>query len=422
MNGLSIFTNSDFVNYKLYLITDVAMLALSGLMLYTLITMFTKKRVQNGICILIAIFYMLGYNLNNMIFGFGYLGTATTLICFLIIICKLFWDKIIHPKTFIPLVSMVLLCIALCYMLFAPIIWLTVAIIILVYYKKNQIPLKKTLLVELAIFIVPLILAIKFCFFDFFLAEISVVGEQLRTNGGSYNNNIPNFLIFIPAAAFAFYYNLKEKKSFVTTLFVLGWLVFVILAITAKHFGLMSPYYCAKTYYVMWLMAFIIFTEGILQILNKQYNFAITYLAIILTQIIGLFFVSGNPLVDIYEYNFRWVKSHSVIGPGVIEGYRYATDEIVKKNEKITWLTNFRQYDRAFWFYSMQAINTNNCDHCKAWNYKAGDLKKLLVESNVNYVGIYKYDPDSYEPYNDIFINNDVVFETSDVAIYKLIN
>ena len=420
INGLSLFTDSDFTNYKLYLLTDVGMLAFSGLMLYTLITEFAKSKFQSGICAIIAIFYMLGYSLNNMIFGFGYLGTATTLICFLIIVCKLFWDQKICFKFFAPLISMGLLCVALCYMLFAPVIWLTIAIIIFIYCRRNKISIKKTTLIEISIFIIPLILAIKFCFFDFFLAEISGISNQLRANGGLYPNNFANFLLFIPAAIFAFYQNFRKKQSFVTTLFVLTWLLFVILSIIAKHFGFISPYYCAKTYYVMWLMAFLIFTDGIFQLANKHFNLLATYSVIILPQIIGLSFINGNALMDVFEYNFKWIRAHSIISNEVISGYQFAKDNIVNQGEKITWLTNLNQYDRAFWFYSMQAINTNECNYCRAWDYNQQDLITVLTESNVKYVGIYKYDPSSYAPYQTIIDTDDIVFESTDVAIYKL--
>lgn len=411
MNGLSIFTSAIATNYKLYLIIEIGMLALSGMMLYVLIAQFAKNKFRCGMCAVIAVLYMLGYSLNNMIFGFGYLGASVTLICFIMIICKALWDKKISLKIFTPLMAMSMLSISLCYMLFAPPIWIIVAMVIFGYCRKNKLKLKRTMLIELGVFIVPLILTIKFCYFDFFLGEKLDVTDQLARDGGAYVNYFSNFLVFAPAVIFAIYKNLKGKKSFVTTLFMLGWLAFVILALIAEKMGAMSPYYCLKTYYVLWLMTFVMFADGVMQFTEQYPKAAILGCAAVL----GL-----TTTVDIYWYNLAWLRKHDIIGKETMDAYRFATDEIISKGEKITWGTDLSQYGRAFWFYSMQAVNMNKCKYCGAWNYENLDeLKHDMSENKVDYIGIYKFDPASYKPYESLFEDKKIIFENNEVAIYK---
>ena len=420
INGLSLFVKNPFSNYKLYLIIEIGMLALGGLMLYVLTSEFSKKNWQYGICAILAVLYMLGYCLNNMIFGFGYLGASVTLICFIMFVCKKFWDKAIDIKIFVPLMAMCVLSLALCYMLFAPVIWIIVAAIMWRYCCKNRIRAKKLILLEMAIFLIPLVLVVRFCYYDFFLSTNLNVGDQLRAMGGAYENYITNFLVFIPIALYAIIRNVKNKTNFITTLFVLGWIVFVILAVVLKQIGVMSPYYCLKTYYVLWMMAFVILADGIMQLTVKFVKFVWAYLLAVVVMVTTAFFVNGNPLVDVYEYNFRWLKLHDVVGNETIRAFQYAKWEIMDNDEKIIWLTDLSQYGRVFWFYSMQAINTNNCEYCQTWNHDSKELKEIIKEYDVNYAGIFKYAPYSYQPYEEIIKDKKIVFETLDIAIYEL--
>ncbi len=419
MNGLSLFTNSAFLNYKLYLIIEIFMLALGGLMFYALVSSWAKTKPRSFICATIAILYMLGYSLNNMIFGFGHLGAAVTLICFIAILCKVFWDKIISLKVFIPLMSMSALCIALCYMLFAPVVWIVVFIIIFGYCKREKIKFKKTMLVELGVFAIPTILAIKFCYFDFFLSENLDAASQIRANGAHYSEYIKNVILFLPPVIYAVYQNIRKKKSFVTTFLSISWLVFFAIAVAAKQFGLISPYYCSKIYHVAWLVTFIMFADGAVQLMDKIPKITVSYFAVIVAMVSSAFLFQRAPLMDLYKFNFRWVRTHETIGEQTMDGYRFATDEIVNKGEKITWATTLEHYDRAYWFYGIQTIEANKCSYCQSWQYDASELKDEMGKSGVKYIGIYKSYPDSYAPYYSLFSDKKPIFENEEVAIYE---
>ena len=101
-----------------------------------------------------------------------------------------------------------------------------------------------------------------------------------------------------------------------------------------------------------------------------------------------------------------------------MNGFRYATDEIVNKGEKIVWATDLKQYGRAFWFYGIQAIEANKCDYCQAWNYDADGLKNKMKETGVNYIGIFKVDSESHKKYDSLLKGKETVFENDEVAIY----
>ncbi|MBR2658727.1 hypothetical protein IKD57_02400 [Candidatus Saccharibacteria bacterium] len=419
INGMSIFTDSSFLNYKLYIIIEICMLAFSGLMFYTLVSQWAKKNTHNLICAVIAIFYLLGYSLNNTIYGFGYLGVAVTLICFTIILCKSLWDGIIGLKKFMPLMSMCAFCNAMCYVLFAPLVWLIIAAIVFCYGRKNKFKFKKILLVETAIFALPLILVIKFYYFDFLLTEQMDVENQIRTNGAHYAYYIKNAILFLPMAIYALIQNIRKKKSFVTTFFFISWMIFFVLSVIAREFGMISPYYCSKMYHVAWLVTFIMSADGTVQLLQRIPKTVIAYGVVVSALIASAFFNRGGPLVDIYRFNFSWVRLHETIGDQTMEGYRFASDEIVNKGEKIVWATNLRRYDRAYWFYGLQVIETNKCDYCGAWNYDATGLENNMKENKVNYIGIFKLDPESYAPYTSLLKDKKPIFENNEVAIYK---
>ena len=306
MNGLSLFTNSAFLNYKLYLLIEIFMLALGGLMFYALVSSWAKTKTRSFICAIIATICMLGYSLNNMIYGFGHLGAAVTLICFIIITCKAFWDKIISLKVFVPLISASVLSIALCYMLFAPVVWTIVAIMVFGYCKKEKYKFKKTALIELGVFAIPTILAIKFCYFDFFLSKNLDAANQIRANGAHYSEYIKNVLLFLPPAIYAVYQNIRKRNSFVTTFFAVSWLIFFALAVMARGFGLISPYYCSKIYHVAWLVTFILFADGAMQLMDKIPKITISYLAVIMTMVFSAFIFNSEIDISISAYFNRF--------------------------------------------------------------------------------------------------------------------
>ncbi len=419
MNGLSLFTDSAFLNYKLYLIIEIFMLTLGGLMFYALVSSWAKTKPRSIICAIIAILYMLGYSLNNMIYGFGHLGAAVTLICFIAILCKVFWDKIISLKTFIPLMSMSALCITLCYMLFAPVIWIIVAMVIFGYCRREKYKFKKTALIEFGVFVIPTILAIKFCYFDFILSENLDAANQIRANGAHYSEYIKNVIIFLPPAFYAFYQNIKKKKSFVTTFLSVSWLVFFAIAVVARESGLISPYYCSKIYHVSWLVTFIMVADGAMQLMDKIPKITTSYFTVIVTMVSSAFLFQRAPLMDLYKFNFRWVRTHETIGEQIMDGYRFATNEIVDKGEKITWITTLAHYDRAYWFYGIQIVEANKCSYCQPWQYDTLGLKDEMKKSGVKYIGIYKLDSASYEPYIELIEGKKPVFENDEITIYE---
>lgn len=116
--------------YRAFILSDIVMLMLSGGVIYILIERYMNKRVVMFIGLLLVGLYMGGYPLNNMLFGFNYLGMCVSLIGVLIYFLERFYNLEITDKLAFPILSMFFLSVSLCYSLFSPAVWIIGAFII----------------------------------------------------------------------------------------------------------------------------------------------------------------------------------------------------------------------------------------------------------------------------------------------------
>jgi hypothetical protein len=226
LNGFSFLAKNSFSYYKIYILIDLFMYMLSGLIFYALLSKIRNTFRNNILIYMSIVVYMLGYPLTNLLFGFNYLGVAVTLIVYIIILCILYKENSINRKVLLFAISLSCMGLSLCYMLFAPAVWFAVAIILLSNNENNNLFSKNNLFLLLLVFLVPFIIAIKYCYFDFFVNAKLSFSKQLATNGGFYGNYITNFLIFIPPAFYFIFRDFKNKNISVLTIFSLDMFAF----------------------------------------------------------------------------------------------------------------------------------------------------------------------------------------------------
>ena len=173
--------------YRAFILSDIVMLMLSGGVIYILIERYMNKRVVMFIGLLLVGLYMGGYPLNNMLFGFNYLGMCVSLIGVLIYFLERFYNLEITDKLAFPILSMFFLSVSLCYSLFSPAVWIIGAFIIAKRIKRDGKLLSlNTVIVFLTIFLIPTILTIKFCFIDFFVSNGVNFTTQVNAEGGIF--------------------------------------------------------------------------------------------------------------------------------------------------------------------------------------------------------------------------------------------
>lgn len=271
----------------IFILFDLFILYLSGILFFYLLKTYAKENKKLYVLAMIfSIIYMLGYQLNSMLYGYVYLSLALDIIiAFLLLMTN--YEKEEIPKTIaLPILSLVSLGIFFSYAYFIPIIYIAIIINIIIKSIRNKQKIfSNTNIISLIyLIIIPAILGVGY-FIIFPLingkkTEISTIG----TEGVIYENYIANYLIFIPIFIISIILCIKNKEkkqgiNYSTILFVLS-IIFAIILWIENKLGIVSKYYFFKSYYIIWLLAicnFYIALSHILTAKNKTIKI-ITYI------------------------------------------------------------------------------------------------------------------------------------------------
>ena len=252
--------------YRLYVLSDILQLILSGWMFYGASLLWTRKNGKlshfTSIAAIVSVFfYLLGYPLNSTLYGFTYLGMSLYLVAATVVIADRFAEGGFSAKWF-PILMLMLLMHAMfqCYLLFMPVTFLSVGFLILAKQKKAGKLLSKGTLIEvLSVFVIPIILGFYFTYRDVFINDNVAVSDAIGAEGSIYRDLYSNFLYFLPPAVFGLVLLIRKKKNSLLSWFMPLFLVFMIgMFAIAYGTGRISTYYYFKNYYMLWLVVFLL--------------------------------------------------------------------------------------------------------------------------------------------------------------------
>ena len=411
--------------YRAFILSDIVMLMLSGGVIYILIERYMNKRVVMFIGLLLVGLYMGGYPLNNMLFGFNYLGMCVSLICVLIYFLERFYNLEITDKLAFPILSMFFLSVSLCYSLFSPAVWIIGAFIIAKRIKRDGKLLSlNTVIVFLTIFLIPTILTIKFCFIDFFVSNGVNFTTQVNAEGGIYINFVSNFILFLPFVVLSIYICVKKKENTALSFFIIGWSIYIVISHLLRINNIMSTYYCFKSYYVWWLLCIAMVIPSISNV-TWNYKRIIAILASIVVLASITFIVpidkpefKNNPLLDIYSYNFSYLNRTRTFDEYSIDLYRYINANLKDTTDQvIPFIMSFGNYGRTYWYEAMLGYDISEFS---SLNFDTSEIIQRLKDEKIEYVGFFYYD-EEYLKYEEFLSHQKKVFETPSGAIYKLV-
>ena len=250
--------------YKAYLFGELVNLFLSGLSLYCLMRHYAKDRVLKIIAVGFTLIYLVGYPLNNSLFGFIYLGEGITVIAMMILVFEMYSQGELEEKWGIILGCLSATGIALSYMLFAAVAFIAGFLRInLARLKDKNLFTAKTVLINLGIFLIPCVLTLIFAYGGIFGSTDETVGGAIAAEGTIYRDLFSNFLPWMPFSLYGCYALFRQKKSktllWFTGLFFLQTIAFFMMA----YLGMISTYYFYKMHYLMWLFTFATAFAGI---------------------------------------------------------------------------------------------------------------------------------------------------------------
>lgn len=429
------FLSSLIYCYKVFIVSDVFMFLLSGFMCYVMVREYLDSTITKAIGLFALIIYMVGYPLNNMLFGFIYLGMSVTVIAYIMILTKYFVEDMIDKRILIPLLGLGCLSLVLCYMLFAPIIWVIVFCCIAFYfYQKKVLFSKDVVLLMLAIFLIPTIFAIKFCFLDYFIGRDLDISSTISNEGGIYKDFFSNFILPLPLAMFGLLSSFKEKKFHVTNVFTIGFFLFITVMFFLMYQGYVSEYYYFKAYYPFWLMYFVLVFQGIYYACKLPISVIFSMVSALLV-IVGInrlnlerrmlvnhpTFTSekSRTYLDIYLYNAENLISHTFYSEKLIDLYRYAMDECMPNTKKpIPMYLTLPNYQDWYWFESFTGMDSSSF---YTWDIGEKQLQKKVKNGDADYI-IVKYHEDLYHRSRGFFDKYKLIYGNEEGCIYQLTN
>lgn len=341
----------DFNLYIVYILYDIFMLFMAGMMFYIIISD-TKSRGKFILSIAISILYFTGYPLNNMVFGFFYSGHAITLIATIYALMKYYGDTNFNKKVFIFLLAILCFGLFFTYYFYAPVVFMT---LLLYMAYKDKISGKKIISVE---FILKNILIFgAACLFGFLYYIVPNLGDpstsistQVNLDGYFYNNIFSNFTLLIPIIILSFIYCIKHKNIKLEHIMLIFLLIFMgiiaVLVISLKAKG----YYLSKNYYLLWLVTFIIVADTIIKNFDKYKTFIMVYNIFTIGIIVLTVFNVEQKMIDLEDWYINKTTASNLFPV-----YRWNIDQFLKEPD-----FNVGELKMLHEIYEMGAENLQN--------------------------------------------------------------
>lgn len=416
--------------YNIFIGFDIFILFLSGMLFFVTIKKYVKNNITYVLAGIISIIYLLGYPLNNMLFGYFYLGLGVLCINAIIAIMQEWGEEKTIWKN---AVSIFLLCFELffSYYLFVPPVYGAIFIYYIFYFHKEKGRWfnKSVVVYTLITLVVPTVIGFLYHVLPGMLSTSQIqVTNAIQLEGYIYRNLYSNVLIFIP---FMIYYLVKEKKLQFDIISIIVFVMYMCVLYIGIFKLNISTYYFFKTYFVLWQFVIYLFFRGICYIAEKKNGQVLvcSYVSIYILLMIISFFVSNvqitkdtfnknekiTDVMDIYGINKTVLTEVEIdFTKEELEILEYIKqNSLPLKNNNTLIIGNQRQ---EYWFYALIKYKfKDNLNYATTINYinnwNKGDYEYLVYFNCSNYYEIYK---------NDIELDgSEVIFENSSGGIIR---
>ncbi len=313
---------SEVAYFKLFILTDIAMFAISGIVIYSCMALWAKNTKYKLCAIFLSVAYMLGYPLNNMVFGFVYLGISVTLIVVLVAFVRCYLnDEFNHLFT---VFSLMILCfsIALCYSLFAPPVFFALLFVSAIKFGRHKkLFTLKFIFEQLKIFLLPCALFLWYVLISKSAHSVSA----LSVDGYIYKDLYSNFFLLIPPAIFAIYRTIKKKEFGFAQMLLVILLIMMAGVLVLGLKGVFSAYYYYKLYYPLWAVCIYLTYIAIDELGEQNLSFVATSFACLVTAFIIA--VSG---IDVTIQNINVQFNPSSGAYRLFNIYQFNESKIIK--------------------------------------------------------------------------------------------
>ena len=356
--GLLINLLSFIKSYWVYIGFDIFNFILTSLVfVITLFKIFEKKKVNYTYLTVISLLYSLGFPLNNLIFGFAYLGLSIMVFNLLLLTILNIEDFNKNKIYNMIIITILTLSIFYSYYLFMPGIYLALGIYYINLWKKKKIDFKTMFVYGIITLIIPF--TIGFCYFilyQFLDADKGNIFTHVNLWGYIYDNKTPLivFIIMLIYSWYSFIYKKEEKIDYLNLNFIINSL-FILLFCILYILRLSEIYYLYKFFYLYWIFIIIIFAK---KMIKYDYVVYIMFGIICFTSLCVYMYPTSNlssqlKTFNIYNWNSYAYGDYRIL----FEGEEIdLMEETVKYQDECLYNDEFLMFGwnlRNLWFYSI---------------------------------------------------------------------
>lgn len=385
------------MDYRIFIITDVFMLFLAGVMFWGLIRKYLNDRFLFLVGIVVSLFYMMGYPLSNMVCGTSYLGAGITVSVLIFILIDNYGLK---EKYFILSLMAALVGLLTAYTIFFPIVAVCVGVYHALTYLREKIFWEKGL---------PCCSLLFFC--AVCLVSVCTIFQQsfdaiapIKAEGFMYRNLLGDFLFLLPFLLYRVYKGLKRKEMPFDVAICLFLGAYIVSFLYAVCIGQVSTYYFFKIYYLFWIVPFWMLVIDVAECDKEKRELIAVYGVSVLSLFAFVFggfnerlenrskeqtgySVNGNGNVSdvfrIYEWNIERGKTGNMhVSPESIELFQKVAELNGDPNRAVPYIGPYNIWEEFNYFalaYQWEDVIRNH-------NYQDGESFIEWAQADADYI------------------------------------
>lgn len=415
--------------FKVYILVDSFMFFFETLFFFVFVKDYVKSKWMKVGVIAVAYLYVWGFPMNSFILSFFYWAIGVMLIGFLLMMVRYYFNGEIKRNAATMFMMLGCATIPVTYMLFGPIAFVALFIALMAMgTKEHKLFSKENVVLALKVFLVPTLLAIYFCYFDYLRSMDMSAGAILKIKGGSYTELWIDFIWTAPFVVYMLIQYIKRKTIDENMIFTLVFGITLVVLVCLAYEGYASSYYSSKFYFPLWFLFFGITVQAIDEIWNHNRDMLITMIVMFLG--IGIIkygtieehivkygdgfsgVVRCDNLFALYDYNAEGIKQKSYqFTSGQFAIAEYVMEELRDKTDKpIPSITSLTNYALCYWY---QGITGEDNTTFFGWEYSMKKLKHKIANHEVDYFVIFK-GTKMYKDHKKYYDSFERVFENED--------
>lgn len=309
MNVVNGITGLDHV--YIYQIFESLVLFATATALYTSFADKIKTKRGAIFSLMLLGLFLYGYPYNSWMFGFSYLTVGLVMVALILTIGEmLFSEEKINKKLVITMLMMTSMGLIFSYCMFVPGIFASICIYTFIMELKDKETKKylkffgKNTLIITGILLLITAFGIGYLFIPSFLIEGQKdLVSALKDDGGIYMEKYKEIIVYVPFALLYLidlFKRIKEKDIKYLDIFSIGIVGFFGIFYITYVLGMISTYYMAKLYFILWIAIFAV----VIDLINRYIDTKI------LKWIIPIYVTAWTGFVC----GWIWIKAGHILG------------------------------------------------------------------------------------------------------------